>query len=101
MFGPISSLCNRIKVDGEGTDLRASLLITLSWRISITPLMRTLPQDVVEATVEFEELYLSKQNGHVLTWQGDEGNMEGVEDLVNLKWYTCRIVSDGCTDVAY
>ena len=68
IFGPIGSLCNRLKVDVKGIDLKVSVLTTLSWRIARTPLMCTLTQDVVDATVEFEEFYLSDHNGRVLIW---------------------------------
>ena len=63
-------------LDVHGIDLKVSVLTTLSWPISITPTMCTLPQVVVDATAEFEKFYLSKHNGRVLTWQRDKGNAE-------------------------
>lgn len=62
-------------IDMHGVELRVSILTTMSWPITTAP-MCTLPAEAVRASSKFEQYYLNKHNGRVLTWQRSMGNAE-------------------------
>lgn len=69
-------------IDMSGVELRVSILTTMSWPITAQPVV-TLPSAAANAIARFEQYYLAKHNGRVLTWQRSMGNGEVVSRFGN------------------